>query len=420
MAHGLKMILRPHPGASWNLSLERRPRLIGLSILGGLLLSGLAAVSVWAIFIRQTADASDLQLLFPAGMLGLLFLTAGVHRFLVARPRVLLEDDKITLWNRGLNPWTSTVRVLRVNTLLPVQALAEARGLTCVLQPGKGEPIQLLLASDRAPELLDWLAAHEDRLHPSLRAMLPRLRTAFLPKGEWSHAPLDARLDFLYFYSLPFAFRSLVTKKPRPTEEDVERFYRMSRLSADFLYLHELANEVARLRPDFALPREDAFRIACVMRVKNEIEQSLRALEALQTREEIPAGHVERWKRNFKYKDIAAPPYSGIGARLLAGVSHYARVSPDGTLHTHDGEVHVEQFVAVRYAMTWLNTAPLEVIDLAGRTMRINQEEAATCMAIRLVAPHILHIHTHSYMAIRDRLQFRKLKSKLRPASHEV
>ncbi len=417
MAQSLRMILRPHPGTSWNLSLERRPRLIGLSILVGLLLSGLAAVSVWAIYIRKTADASDLQLLFPAAMLGVVFMTAGVHRFLVARPRVLLEADKITIWNRGLNPWTSTVRVLRVNTLLPLQTLAEAHGLTLILQPEKGTPLQLPLAIERAPELLDWLADHEDRLHPSLRAQLPRLRAAFLPAGQWSGAPLDARLDFLFFYSLPFAFRSLLTKKKHPSEEDVERFYRMSRLTADFLYLHELAGEVSRLRPDFALPREDAFRIACVMRVKTELEQSLRALEDLSTREEIPAGHVERWKRNFKYKDIPAPPYSGIGARLLAGVSHYARVRPDGTLLTHDGEVHVDQFVAVRYSMKWLNTAPLEVIDLAGRTMRVNQEEAATCLAIRLVAPHILHIHTHSYMAIRDRLQFRQLKSKLKSAS---
>jgi len=410
----VKMILRPHPGTSWNRSLERRTRVIGLSILAALLLSALVAVSIWAIVIRGTADVSDLSLLFPLLLLGMLFATAAVHRFLVVRPKVQLDDDRITVWNRGLNPLTATVRVFRLANLRPIQMLPEASGLNLVLQTEKGEMVRLPLACGRAPELVVWLAAHDDRLSPACRARLPQLREAFLPAAGWAQAPLQARLDFLYAYCLPFAFRALLVKKEQPTGEDLERFYRSSRLSSDFLYLHELALEVARLRPGFTLPIEDAFRIACVMRVRTELERSLAALEAVETPEEIPAGHVARWKRNFKYKDLAAPPYSGIGARVLAGVSHYARVRPDGSVQTHDGEVHLENYVAVRYPEKWLNTAPLEVIDLAGRIMRVNQDEADTCLAIRLAAPHVLHIHIHSYMAIRDRLHFRKLKSKLK------
>jgi len=410
------LILRPHPGAEWNLSIARRPRVIGLSILAGLLMSMLAAVSIWAIFIRKTADLTDLSMLFPLALLGMLFATAAVHRYLVIRPRVRLEADRITVWNRGLNPWTATVQVLRVTDWQPVQLLQESSGLTCVLQTKKGATVRLPLAVDRAPELIDWLLSHDEHLDPACRARLPLLRDAFSPRDQWAGAPLTARLEFLYAYALPIAYRALLHRKLRPTGEDLERHYRMCRLTADFLFLHELAGEVSRLRPEFALPREDAFRIACVMRVRPEIERSLATLEAMTTHEELPTRHLERWRRNLKYKDLAAPPYSGVTARLLAGVSHYAHVRPDGSVQTHDGEVHLENFVAVRYTERWLNTAPLEVIDLAGRTMRINQDEAATCTAIRLVAPHVLHIHVSSYMAIRDRWQFRKLKARIAAA----
>lgn len=417
-----KLILRPHPAATWNRSLERRIRVIGLSILGGLLLSGLAAVALWAIVIRGTAEASDLTLLFPLLLIAMVLATVAGHRYLATRPAVRLEPDRLTVWFRGLNPFTATVHPLRRDRLLPARLLEEADGLTLVLQERKGPLLRLPLACGAFPALAAWLLEDDGVMAPADRERLLELQEAFLEPAAWHRpegepgAAMERRLNFLYRFSLSFAFRRLLATKPDPTVDDLERFYRMSRLGTDLLYLHELAGEVSRLRPGFALPREDAFRIACVLRVRTETERALADLEAVERPEELPAELVARWRTNLKYHDLPSPPYSGLAARLLSGVSHYAHVHPDGVIHTHDGDTHVKHFVAVRYTEKWMNTSPLEVIDLAGRVMRVNQEEAATCTALRLASPHILHLHLASYMAFRDRWWFARLKKKWKTA----
>jgi len=408
-----KIILRPHPAAAWNRSLERRVRVIGLALIGGLLLSALASVALWAIVIRGTADWSDLTLLFPVGLLAMVLGTVAVHRHLAARPAVRFEPDRLTVWRRGLNPFTATVHPLRADRLLPARLLEETSGLTLILREEKGPLFRLPLACDAFPALAAWLDGHDALLEPAVRERLAGLREAHVPAAAWRGTALEGRLEYLYRFALPFAYRRLAADLPAPTGEDLERFYRMSRIGADFLYLHELAREVSRLRPAFALPREDALRIACVLRVRTELDRALADLEAVSEPEELPATLLERWRRHLKYKDLQAPPYSGIAARLLSGISHYAHIRPDGTIHTHDGDTHVDHFVAVRYTEKWLNTSPLEVIDLAGRVMRVNQDEAETCTALRLASPHLLHLHVASYLAFRDRWWFSRLRRKL-------
>jgi hypothetical protein len=411
-----KLILRPHPAASWNRSLERRIRVILLAILGGLLLSGLVAVALWAIVIRGTAEVSDLSLLFPVLLVAMVLVTVAAHRHLAARPAVRLERDRLTVWSRGLNPFTLTVHPLRRGRLLPVGLLQDPQGLCLILQEPQGPVVRLPLAVGVFPALAAWLLEGEGPVTPAVRERLEGLRKAFVEPADWPRTEASPRLDFLFSFSLPFAFRRLLAAKPEPTADDLERFYRMSRVGADFLYLHELAGEVSRLLPGFALPREDAFRIACVLRVRTELERALAELESVETPEELPKELVTRWKTHLKYHDLSAPPYSGLATRLLSGVAHFAQVSPEGDIHTRDGDTHVNHFVAVRYTEKWMNTSPLEVIDLAGRVMRVNQDEAATCTALRLAAPHILHLHVASYMAFRDRWWFARLKKKMNTA----
>lgn len=411
-----KSILRPHPATAWNRSLERRIRIIVLSILGGLLLSGLAAVALWAIVIRETAEAADLTLLFPVLLVAMVLVTVAAHRHLAARPAVRLEPGRLTVWFRGLNPFTATVHPLRRDRLLPVGLLQEPKGLILVLQEPDGPMVRLPLAVGVFPALAAWLLDGDGPVSPVVRAQLEGLQKVFVEPAAWPRAELNPRLDFLFRFCLPFAFRRSLASKPEPTTDDLERFYRMSRVGSDFLYLHELAGEVSSLLPGFALPREDAFRIACVLRVRTELDRALAALEAVETPEELPKELVARWRSHLKYHDLPAPPYSGLTARLLSGVAHYAHVRPEGDIRTHDGDTHVNHFVAVRYTEKWMNTSPLEVIDLAGRVMRVNQDEAPTCTALRLAAPHLMHLHVASYAAFRDRWWFSRLKRKIRTA----
>lgn len=408
MPDSFSRVARLHPAQVENRSLARRGRLIALGILAGLLISALASVAIWAIVIQKTAHAGDFQLLLPLALLLLPVMLWQVHRHLSIRPRLRITPERIEIFPRGLNPLAPARRV-DASGVQSAHLLRDADGLRLVLSRQKAPPVVLNLLWDAAPDILGWLARIPVPLHDGPRTLdASQLQQAWLSPDAWKESP-ERQLDFAWHFNLPFLYGRILARRKTVTAQDLERYYRLLRTWADFLFLQEAASDVARCLPDFALPREDRFRIACVLRVRQEMESALHELANLPGLEEIPPELLEEWRTHLKYRNLPPLPYSGMATRLLSGVSHFARVRDDGTLETRDGTVSLKTFVAARLPQRAFNTAPLELHDILGRTSRINQDEAETLRDVRRMAPHVLYIHAQSYISLATRMQLRKI-----------
>lgn len=406
-----------HPAYIENQSLSRRGRIIALAVLLGFLLSALVSIAIWAIFIQKTATVADLQLLLPLIILAIPIGFWQLHRYFHARPRLRITDQHIDILPRGLFPLTPAKRVEAIG-VQSAHILRNADGAYLVLVRKNASPVEMHLLWDSAAIILDFLDRHQIILHDGARQVEAKtLKDAWISPANWKTASNTQRLSFAWNFHLPFLYGHWLARQHTVTASDLERFYRLLRTWADFLFLQDAAGSVGKCLPEFVLPLEDRFRIACVLRVQSEIENAMRALEKANNHEEILPKQLENWRAQFKYRNLPPPPYSSITTRLLSGISHYAHVHEDGTLETREQKTSLEQFVAVRFPQRAFHTAPLELHDILGRTCRMNQNETNLLRDIRRIAPHILYIHVQSYISINTRLQLKKIIKKFRDTS---
>ncbi len=402
--------LRPHPAAFLNRGMERRWRLVLLSIFTGGFISALAAITFHAVSVRGIHSLLDLALLFPLGFFFLFVGGALWHGILSSRPRIRLEAERITLQNRGINPFTAETVSLSVDSITRVALYRQPFGIQLVLFGKKNRLLRIPLACRDIHPVLDWVLRLTAANNTAVRKELNQLRDGFLTPDAFRLATPESRRQFSFCYSLPYLYRSLCAQKPGLNPSDLEQYYEMSRLVLDFMRLQEVASDYVLYLPEYALPAEDLFRISCVLRMKKEVERTFDHLLELKSGCEISPELRTRWKEHLKYRDLPSPPYSGIGARLLSGLSHYARILPSGMIQTHEKQTDPAQYIAMRRTEKWLGTSPLEVIDLFGRTMRINQDEHETLIRLRILFPHIMFIHPASYIEIQDRIIYKKIK----------